>query len=41
LALNLKNDPQAIEKYNSYHQKVSPEAVARLYNHAKKEKKND
>jgi len=30
LALNLKNDPQAIEKYKAYHQNVWPEVEAAL-----------
>jgi L-rhamnose mutarotase len=30
MALNLKNDPQAIEKYKSYHQNVWPEVEAAL-----------
>lgn len=30
LALNLKDDPQAVEKYKSYHQKVWPEVEAAL-----------
>jgi L-rhamnose mutarotase len=30
LALNLKNDPQAIERYKAYHQNVWPEVAAAL-----------
>lgn len=30
MALNLKNDPEAIEKYKSYHQNVWPEVESAL-----------